>query len=66
MLVVSVPQMECRHDVRAISAHVADVAGVVALQVDLATKTVRVEGDVEVDEVRAAILAAGYAVIRPL
>ena len=62
MLVVTVPQMHCRHDVRRISACLADVAGVVALQVDLDSKTVLVDGDVTAAAVRAAIAAAGYGV----
>ncbi|HWB70892.1 MAG TPA: heavy metal-associated domain-containing protein [Egibacteraceae bacterium] len=62
MVVVNVPHMQCRHDVRSISARVADIAGVMVLQVDLATKTVHVDGDVSADAVRAAIAAAGYCV----
>ena len=60
MVVITVPQMQDRSDVRSISAHVADIAGVVALRVDLPTKTVQVAGDVAADAVRAAIVAAGY------
>jgi copper chaperone CopZ len=59
MIEVRVPGMQCRHDVRDISARVADLAGVVALEVDIATRTVRVAGDVSVEAVRAAIAAAG-------
>lgn len=65
-IVVSVPALACRHDVRTVSAHVADVDGVTALVVDLAMKTVRVDGDVSVDTVCAAIAAAGYAVSEAL
>lgn len=54
--------MECRHDVRAISTRVAEVDGVVALEVDVSTQTVRVEGDVTLEAVRAAIAAAGFPV----
>ena len=61
-IVVTVPGLACRHDVRTVSAHVSDLDGVTALVVDLAVKTVRVDGDVPVDAVRAAIAAAGYAV----
>ncbi|HEX6231504.1 MAG TPA: heavy-metal-associated domain-containing protein [Jiangellaceae bacterium] len=61
MIVVTVPDMNCRHDVRAISAALADVDGVVALQIDLTTKRVQVEGsDVSPTEIRAAIAATGY------
>lgn len=62
MVVVTVPGMACRHDVRSISGHVADVGGVAALRVDLATKTVTVDGAISVEAVRAAIVAAGYTV----
>lgn len=62
IVVLQVPRMAGRADVRVISACVADTDGVVTLQVDLATKTVRVEGAVSPDAVRAAIAAAGYAV----
>jgi copper chaperone len=58
--VFSVPAMTCRHCVRAISAQVRDLRGVVALEADTTTRTFRVEGTAEPDEVRAAIAAAGY------
>jgi copper chaperone CopZ len=58
-----VPDMNCRHDVRAISAALADVEGVIALQIDLSTKRVWVEGrDVSPLAIRAAIVATGYCV----
>ncbi len=63
MIVVTVPDMNCRHDLRAISAALADVDGVVALQIDLSTKSVRIEGrDVSPSAIRAAIVATGYFV----
>ena len=61
-IVVRVPGLACRHDLRTVSAHLPDLDGVTALVVDLALKTVRVDGDVSVDAVRRAIAAAGYAV----
>lgn len=61
MIVVTVPDMNCRHDVRAISAALADVDGVVALQIDLTTKRVQIEGnDVSPIAIRDAIAATGY------
>lgn len=62
-LVVRVSGLAGRHDLRTVSAHVADLPGVTALVVDLAMKTVQVDGDVTIDAVRAAITAAGYKVI---
>ncbi|HSK92032.1 MAG TPA: heavy metal-associated domain-containing protein [Euzebyales bacterium] len=61
-LVVSIPSLSSRLDVRRISQHVSDVPGVVALAVDLAARTVTVQGNVTVETVRDAVAAAGYAV----
>jgi copper chaperone CopZ len=62
VIVVTVPGMDCRHDIRTISAALADVEGVVALQVDLDSKCVWIEGNVAPGAVRAAIVASGYSV----
>lgn len=62
MIVVTVPDMTCRRDVRAVSACVADVDGVVALQVDPEARTVQIEGDVSVEAIRTAVAGAGFAV----
>jgi copper chaperone CopZ len=63
MIVVTVPDMTCRHDVRAISTALADVEGVEAVQIDLSTKSVRIEGtEVSPGAVRAAIVTTGYCV----
>ena len=56
----SVPAMTCRHCVRAISAQVRDVEGVVALEADTTTRTIRVQGAADADAVLSAIAAAGY------
>ena len=58
--VFSVPAMTCRHCVRTISAQVRDVRGVVALEADTTTRTIRVQGAADPDAVRSAIAAAGY------
>jgi copper chaperone CopZ len=58
--VFSVPAMTCRHCVRAISAQVRDVRGVVALEADTTTRSIRVQGPADPDAVRSAIAAAGY------
>ena len=61
--VFCVPAMTCRHCVRAISAQVRDVEGVVALEADTTTRTIRVQGAVDPDAVRSAIAAAGYEAV---
>ncbi len=58
--VFSVPAMTCRHCVRAISAQVRDVSGVVVLEADTTTRSIRVQGPADPDAVRSAIAAAGY------
>ena len=55
-----VPAMTCRHCVRAISAQARDVRGVMALEADTTTRTIRVQGPADRDAVRSAIAAAGY------
>lgn len=59
-LLLSVPDMSCDHCVRAISGEVSCVAGVESVDVQLATKTVRVTGSANEADVRAAIAEAGY------
>ena len=63
VVVLSVPSMACRHCLRAISAQVRDVVGVVAVEADLTSRTVRVQGTSHPDELRAAILDAGYEAV---
>lgn len=54
--------MSRRSDLRVISARVRDLRGVVGVEADLVSRTIRIYGDVEVDDVRAAIAGAGYEV----
>lgn len=61
--VFSVPAMTCRHCVRAVSAQVRDVTGVVTLEADAATRTVRVQGSADPDALCSAIAAAGYEAV---
>ncbi|HEX2042877.1 MAG TPA: heavy-metal-associated domain-containing protein [Acidimicrobiales bacterium] len=61
--VFSVPAMTCRHCVRAVSAQIRDVVGVVALEADATKRTVRVQGRAEPDVLRSAIAAAGYEAV---
>jgi copper chaperone CopZ len=53
-----VPGTSCGHCarwVRAVSAHVADIPGVTAVQVDLDTRILRVSGTATADALRAAV-----------
>ena len=59
-VVLSVPGMTCRHCVRAISMQLQDVAGVEVVEVDLTSRTVRVEGTAQADALLSAIADAGY------
>ena len=61
--VFSVPAMTCRHCVRAISAQVRDVNGVVALEADTTSRTIRVQGAADPEAVLSAIGAAGYEAV---
>ena len=59
-IVLCVPDMSCDHCVRAISSEVCQVPGVTDVDVQLATKTVRVTGSPSEAAVREAIAEAGY------
>lgn len=61
--VFSVPAMTCRHCVRAVSGQVRDVKGVIALEADTTTRTIRVQGAADPDAVLSAIGAAGYEAV---
>ena len=61
MIVVRVPAMRSRRDVRTVSARISDVPGVRTLQADLATQTVQVTGWAAPAALTAALAAAGYA-----
>jgi hypothetical protein len=51
----------CRRGVRLVSRRVSDVPGVVSLEVDAADGRLRIRGDVDVQQVLAAIRSAGFA-----
>jgi copper chaperone CopZ len=60
-----VPGMSCEHCVAAVTGEVTKVAGVSAVDVDLASKRVEVHGtDVDEAAVIAAIDEAGYDAVR--
>ena len=58
----SVPGISCGHCRTAISGEVSRLAGVAAVDVDIAAKVVTVSGAFEDAQVRAAIDDAGYDV----
>lgn len=60
MSTYSVPGVSCDHCKHAIETEVAKVAGVAAVVVDVAAKTVAVDGTADDAAVRAAIDEAGY------
>lgn len=60
--IYSVPAISCGHCKSAIEAEVATVPGIDRVEVDIAARTVRVEGDASDDAVRSAIDKAGYDV----
>lgn len=57
--------MSCEHCVRAVSSEVGGLAGVTAVEVDLATGEVAVTSEAPLDEaaVRAAVDEAGYELV---
>jgi copper chaperone CopZ len=59
-LVLSVPDISCDHCAKAISSEVGEVAGVSAVEVDVAAKTVTVTGAADPTAVGSAIAEAGY------
>ena len=61
---VTVEGMTCDHCVRAVQSELADVPGVAAVDVDLATGRVAITADRPLDDgaVREAVEAAGYQV----
>ena len=56
----SVPAMACRHCVRAISSRLQDVTGVVSVEADFVSRTVRVRSTAKPNALRSAIADAGY------
>jgi len=57
-----VPGISCEHCKHAIETEVGALAAVARVDVDIAAKTVRVEGDASDADIRAAIDEAGYDV----
>ena len=62
-IVLTVPGMACRHCVRAVSIHVRDVDGVVAVEADLEARTVCVQGTAPLHALVSAVADAGYEAV---
>lgn len=61
----TVTGMTCQHCVASVTEEVSEVAGVSAVDVDLASGALRVTGaDVDDAQVRAAVAEAGYSATR--
>lgn len=56
----SVPSISCEHCKRAIETEVDTLSDVSSVEVDVAAKTVTVEGEAGDEEIRSAIEEAGY------
>ncbi len=61
----SVPGISCEHCKRAIEGEVRAVRGVERVEVDIAARSVRVDGDADDGAIRHAIDDAGYDVVEP-
>jgi copper chaperone CopZ len=59
-LTMRVPGLTCRHAVRVVSARLRDVPGVESVEVDGPAGWVAVRGPVDAQQVRAALVQAGY------
>ena len=59
----AVTGMTCEHCVRSVSEEISEIPGVTAVEVDLASGRVTVQGDADDDAVRAAVAEAGYGVV---
>ena len=59
-----VPDISCDHCKTAIEGEVGKVFGVDSVEVDVAGKTVQVDGHASEDAVRGAIEEAGYEIAR--
>ena len=61
-LILKVPDMTCGHCVQTVTKAATTVPGVLAARVDLASKTLTVEGAVDASAVARAVEHAGYGV----
>ena len=62
---MQVPGMTCRHCVRAVTARLRDLPGVVAVEADIEHTRVVVHGDVTADQIRAVVDDVPFAADGP-
>jgi copper chaperone len=60
MMTLSIPDMSCGHCKATVEATLATVAGVEAVRVDLAARSVAVDGPADLPAMLAALDKAGY------
>jgi copper chaperone CopZ len=60
VVIVNVPDMCCRHDVREVTARLRDLDGVETVQADAGTAVVTVRGTVSEDLVRRTLEEIGF------
>jgi copper chaperone CopZ len=58
---MQVPGMTCRHCVRAVTARLRDLPGVVSVEADAGHARLVVRGDVTAEQVRAALEGVSFA-----
>ena len=61
MIVLRVPRMASRRDVRAVTAHLRDLPGVETIQADSVTASLVVEGTVLERDVRLMLIELGFS-----
>ena len=59
-LILKVPDMNCQHCQMRIEKSLSNLKNIQGLKVDLERKSVEIEGNISVEEVKNAIVAAGY------
>lgn len=62
---MQVPGMTCRHCVRAVTARLRDLPGVVAVEADAENARLVVHGDITADQVEAALAEVPFAADGP-
>jgi copper chaperone CopZ len=59
-MILKVPDMSCQHCKMRIEKSLSNLKNIQNLKVDLERKSVEIEGNISVEEVKNAIVASGY------